>query len=920
MTRVARLLCAAGVLGVVATLGAAAGPRATQTPRFRTSVEVTSLDVTVVDDRGHPIADLGPDAFVVKIDGKPRRVVTAEWISQVSRPTERAAVAPPEGFSTNENQIGGRIIVIAVDQPHIRTSGTQAILLAAGSFIDKLSPADRIAVVGFGLGGQATTLTADKERAKEALARLTGEKGTDPSFGQYNITLAEAIAITDHDSAAVASVVNRECPIPPSPNSGAAALQGATTARLQCQLEIQNEAAQRADKETISTTATTRGLHDLLERLRVIDEPKTIVLISEGFVLGDSEPFINEVGALAVSARASLYALQLDDESMFSAALARRSTTPGADARDRRLGLEVLTSAARGTLFTALGTGASFFDLLDAELSGYYLLGVESDPGDRNGRAHPVRIDVPQRKAIVRSHREIIIPADTTRSPRDVVAANLRSPILQSALPLSVAAFAFQDSEPGRVQMLIHADVGRDYSEVQDVAVGYTIVDRAGRIVVGGTQDVRLTPRPGGAPSALQFDASESVAPGEYTLKLAATDGRRTGSVEHPLHAALVDAGEVRLSELLAGGLAAPNSSLPPTVGYPAAGSVHGYVEAYGPRVETVAVRYEIAASPAAPPLMAADVPGRLAAPGRMIYALAMPVSRLPPGQYVLRATAVAAATPLKTLTRSFEVVAAAPVASTSTPDVASAPNASSESNTSSVSSVAALPAAPSIVVRPFQRDDALAPAVLQIFRSRLAPAVKTDFEAAVVSLKSGDYPTAEAGFKRTIRPDADSTAAMVYLAATFAAAGHDTEASAAWQTALVDGSDVPQIFEWLGQSLARSRRLAEARAILEEAAQKWPADPRFAWPLATVYAGLGESSLAFSALERHLSARPDDRDALLVGVEWIYQAHAGGRIVRGAADDLKLAHAYAEAYAKAGGSDGALVGRWIEFLDREKH
>src|SRR5204862_1092021 len=38
-------------------------------PRFQTSIDVTSLDVAVVDDRGRPIAGLAPADFAVRIDG-----------------------------------------------------------------------------------------------------------------------------------------------------------------------------------------------------------------------------------------------------------------------------------------------------------------------------------------------------------------------------------------------------------------------------------------------------------------------------------------------------------------------------------------------------------------------------------------------------------------------------------------------------------------------------------------------------------------------------------------------------------------------------------------------------------------------------------------------------------------------------------
>ena len=51
-----------------------------QPPRFRSGVDVTSVEVTVVDDRGRPILGLDPDDFVVKVDGEARRVVSTDWV------------------------------------------------------------------------------------------------------------------------------------------------------------------------------------------------------------------------------------------------------------------------------------------------------------------------------------------------------------------------------------------------------------------------------------------------------------------------------------------------------------------------------------------------------------------------------------------------------------------------------------------------------------------------------------------------------------------------------------------------------------------------------------------------------------------------------------------------------------------------
>src|SRR5262249_40380507 len=149
------------------------------------------------------------------------------------------------------------------------------------------------------------------------------------------------------------------------------------------------------------------------------------------------------------------------------------------------------------------------------------------------------------------------------------------------------------------------------------------------------------------------------------------------------------------------------------------------------------------------------------------------------------------------------------------------------------------------------------------------------------------------------------------YLAASFAASGHDDAAASAWQTALVDGSEIPQIYQWLGDALMRTHDYAEARTILEEAAGKWPSDVRFTQPLAMLYPTFGKGREAVRTLERYLTDQPADTDAAYLAVEWIYQVHAAGASVHNRAEDLKLAQTYAAVYEKAAGPQVALVKQW---------
>src|SRR4029077_4746672 len=114
MTRLLARSLSVGLL-VAAPLAASAGQQ--DLPRFRSSVELTSIDAGVYDDRGHPITDLTPADFAVRVDGASRRVVSAEWIPLES-PIGPAMPAAPEGYSANDSTTGGRLIVIVIDQPN----------------------------------------------------------------------------------------------------------------------------------------------------------------------------------------------------------------------------------------------------------------------------------------------------------------------------------------------------------------------------------------------------------------------------------------------------------------------------------------------------------------------------------------------------------------------------------------------------------------------------------------------------------------------------------------------------------------------------------------------------------------------------------------------------------------------------------
>ena len=155
------------------------------------------------------------------------------------------------------------------------------------------------------------------------------------------------------------TVIARECRAERSPATFEA-----------CRQTVEAEAFQIAHDAQQGANQTIVMLRALFGGLAAIDAPKTLILMSEGFVMDGTSPEVIELGSLAARARTSLYALLLDED-LFSATEVHIPIAPAIDRHTRTEGLDTLAGSARGTLFTVAGTGSGIFSRIEAELAGY---------------------------------------------------------------------------------------------------------------------------------------------------------------------------------------------------------------------------------------------------------------------------------------------------------------------------------------------------------------------------------------------------------------------------------------------------------------------------------------------------------------------------------------------------------------------
>jgi VWFA-related protein len=636
----------ASLLGWIAC--AAAGVTlAAQQPTFRSGVDLVTVDAAVHDADGRPVSSLTAEDFRLEVDGRPRAIATAQFVSLDASETSHAAAAAATHFSSNEGADVGRIIVIAVDEAHIRRLEGKHALVAATRFIETLPPADRVAVVGLS-SADRFTLTLDRVALRRHLESLTGIG--DPMTQQLNLGVSEALEIAEGSRTRLADAVLRECGRALTEYvSTARAADDGVGARDACPEQVEQESRAIAQYAHMQAGMSLGSLQALIARLKDLPGPKTVVLISEGMIVDPRRVDLSQLAAQAQAARVTIYGLQLEVPT-FEASQDRVSPTAQRDLNVRHDGVSRVVGAARGAVFRQVGTDPRPFERISRELTGYYLLAFEARDGDRDGRPHRIRVSLARRGGELRARTGFTLPAPSLSARGAELTALLRSLQPVTELPLRVATYAYAEPEAQKVRVVISAEAGsRDTP--QGTWLGFVLIDGAGVIAATATHQARDG----------RYSFSAVVPAGTYTLRAAAIDPfGRQGSVERIFRVVPAAANELHLGDLMLAALpASPGDPLEPFIDRVTGSAVVAYLEMHGsgraPRPE--AVRVHIAASASGDPLVSAAATTAVQDGGWSMARATLAISALPPGAYVARAEIVAGGAVVGRAVRPFTIV-----------------------------------------------------------------------------------------------------------------------------------------------------------------------------------------------------------------------------------------------------------------------
>ncbi|HPK70919.1 MAG TPA: VWA domain-containing protein [Vicinamibacterales bacterium] len=930
---------------------------AQQPPSFKSGVDVIAVDVSIVDKEGQPVGGLDADRFEVAVDGKPRRVVSATFVDYASA-AAGAGSAPLTGrplqlgasFASNEREeepsaIPGRVVVLAVDQLSFAPGAARAAIESAQRFLDRLQPADRVGVVAYPAPGPVVAPTVEHGVVRAALERVVGLGETGQPVAPY-LSMSEAMALDRNDPQVRQQVIERECAGLKQP-----AIRGAFSEIESCVRRIDGLVPQMLMQLQTQGARSLNGLQSVVNDLDRISGVKTLIVISAGMLPSSSARLdlrrdIQAVAAAAASANVRIYVLHVQREFLqaVSAEMARPSPTVFDNEIVLASGLQMLAGLSAGSIFTVASGADRAFDRVARESSAAYILGIEPEAGDRDGKSHRIQVRVRNLpNALVRSRSSFVVPAPSAAppTPEAAVTAALKPGRLAKDLPVQFTAHAMRDPRTGEIRLLMSANIGRGVAGPAEVRVGYAVSDQTGRVLGSAVDKLHLDQRGAGPSASWSYLNAIGLRPGAYTLRVAAADeGGRTGSAEYRIDAKLTAGDGMALSDLFVFDPARPARQDWKMVvdGRIDGTAIEVGVEMYPLKGKgsVTAVAFDVTDRPDGPAMVGARAKPVSGDSGRRLLAAAdVDLRLLPPGDYLVVATAYDKDKILGRVSRPFR---RDPMAT----DAVGAPRAALGVGESGG------------LIRAFDRLDVLTAGALEFFLARLSEsdagaaseAVASasaalragQFDAALAALSGaaperlsvpflkglallgkGDLEPAAAEFRSALRVSSEFLPAAFYLGACYAAGGRDREAAGAWQTSLVSESGAPIVFDVLADAWLRVGDGERAEAIAREAMGLWPEDDRFVPRLAAAQTMQKRSADALATLARYLEAHPDDASAIFLAMRILFDARTAGVPVAGAAEDAERAAALAAAYRAAGGRQAALVDRWALYVQQPR-
>jgi hypothetical protein len=883
------------------------------------------IDV-LVTARSGTVPALSASAFTVTVDGQPRTVTGAEPL--------------PAGG-------GGRILYVAIDQASAFRGAEASLREAASAVADRLGPGDRLGVVLLPDARPVLQPTDDAAAIEAALGGVAGRRPND--FANFSMGVGEALAISESDTFALTAVADRDCrpnsqlrpaagsPVVPASTAGVGARR-ACVQTIARNVEVMMQRVHTAGAEAY------RGLVDFIASLREVSGPKTVVLVTNGFTIALDAGVFDELAIRAALSDVAVHGVLVEP----TASGNTRRLVPANVVSERRSlmrRLTEMTGAALGAAYSVVGDSQEPYDRLLTSTALYRL--EVRDGGDRaRDVAARVAVTVAGAGLSVRARPYFVPPAApkaAAASTPDARLGRALSGAASTAEPLALDAAGYLAGLPGETAALLIAgeirptiDPGDAPDAMPALTIGYLLLDaRKQPVVRGPVPPIETGAEAGDRRARVQFAGSvDDLAPGRYTLRVAATDGDgRVGFVEREIELQATTAGPIAAGDLLLGRIGGDRGvTLTPGAADPG-DTVFLQWDLEAPRGSVTAASFRILQESGAVVLTA---PAEVEAVGasRLRATAIVKAGLLPPGRLSVVGTVPGAGGAPVERRRALVVRGGGGGAPALTALVGEVSTLAPRFDRGDVLASPLLDRALAGLERRVRSDAGRKALALARSGDRSAPgpglsaaepaaaaflagladlsavAVGPAADASARTLARADLERAAQRFREAMRHDADFLPAAIFLGACYALGGRDQEAAGAWQTALIAVDDEPRLFALIVDARLRAGDAAGAESLIAEAASRWPADAALRARRVVVDLAGGRVAEALAALDGLEAAPPS---TLFAAMRVLHGLHTAGRTVEDPARDRLRLQRYADRYRALNGPDQALVTSWLE-------
>lgn len=399
-------------LGVALVLAAAAlgGPGRRAVPQdppplFRSTTALVQVDAIVQDRDGRFVPGLTADDFEVEEEGKPQRIQLFYLVTGPSALVPRAKV--PEGLLRAPDQTARRVFTFVFDQEHLDFAAFRRAQSATVSFLEEqFQPGDVGGVVVGGVMARNRLTTARDELVEivRAARPSTEVRERVEVFRDWPRLESEfeALRIDAGDVRVLAEAVMRNCLERPDECSRPGVPEGVENT-LQWNARRYLDLARTAANRLIQTLST------VVAGLGRLEGRKTVVLLTEGFLVEDSRGLLSQIAARAARFGITIYAVD-------ARGLARSSTgMSDASQPGLRLSPSAFDTQEDGPHILAVETGgfvvrntndvAGALARIADDTSTYYVLGYSPDNTTLDGRFRRIAVRVKWRGMHVRARK-----------------------------------------------------------------------------------------------------------------------------------------------------------------------------------------------------------------------------------------------------------------------------------------------------------------------------------------------------------------------------------------------------------------------------------------------------------------------------------------------------------------------------------